>query len=276
MDNLCSMIQLIVLLSTIWGVGHANAEGPPPTDPAWQEAVEAIVRQYLRTHPEVIAESIQVMEAKRKAEEYERGKKKISARQVELLKDKSSPTSGSPNGDITVVEFFDYRCGFCKKVAGTVTQLQKEDSSVRIVYKDFPILGELSVLAAKAALAAHGQGKHQQFHEALLASENELTKDEILTIASRVGLDIERLEIDMRSPDLQLILDRNLALGVELGISGTPGFIVGTELKPGALELRELKGLVLQARTNRAKGGKSKNRNHGALSQAISPPAISH
>ncbi|MDH5642130.1 MAG: DsbA family protein, partial [Nitrospira sp.] len=146
-----------------------------------------------------------------------------------------------------VVEFYDYRCGYCKKAASAVTALQKEDPRVRVVYKDFPILGEPSELAAKAALASQAQGKHQAFHEALFASHADMTKEEILKIAAGVGLDTARLEADMANPEWQAIIEKNRVLAHELGISGTPGFIVGHELVPGALDLNGLKELIARA-----------------------------
>jgi protein-disulfide isomerase len=118
---------------------------------------------------------------------------------------------------------------------------------VRVVYKDFPILGEPSVLAAKAALASQAQGKHQAFHEALLTSHADMSKEEILKIAVKVGLNAKRLEADMANPQWQAVIDKNRALAHELGISGTPGFIVGTELVPGALDLNGLKELIARA-----------------------------
>jgi len=228
-----------------------NAESPSsPSDPAFQQAVEQVVEQYLRTHPEVIEQTLQALQAKRQAEERERIRKVIATRQSDLLNDPTSPVSGNLEGDVTVVEFFDYRCGYCKRVAGTVTQLQQDDPHVRVVYKDFPILGEASVFAAHAALASNAQGKHVVFHEALLASEQELTQETVFLIATAIGLDTERLKVDMQSPAIQQIIDRNRKLARELGINGTPGFIVGTELAPGALDLKELKNLVARARGN--------------------------
>jgi protein-disulfide isomerase len=220
------------------------AESTAPADPT---SIDNAIEQYIRAHPEVIEQSLQALEAKREAEEKARVKQAISTRQNELLNDPSSPTSGNPNVDVTVVEFFDYRCGYCKRAAGAVTQLQKEDPRVRIVYKDLPILGEASELAAKAALASRAQGKHQAFHEALLASKAEMTKEEVLHIAGEVGLDTKRLEADMANPEWQTVIDRNRALAKDLGISGTPGFIVGTELVPGALDLNGLKDLITRA-----------------------------
>lgn len=241
----------IFMLSGVLGFLPAltNAEtSPPPSDPAFQQAVEQVVEQYLRAHPEVIEQTLQALQAKRQAEERERIRQVIATRQADLLNDPTSPVSGNLEGDVTVVEFFDYRCGYCKRVAGTVTQLQQDDPNVRIVYKDFPILGENSVFAARAALASKAQGKHVVFHEALLASEQELTPETVLLVATAVGLDTERLQTDMQSPTLQQIIDHNRALARELGINGTPGFIIGTELVPGALELKDLKSLIGRVR----------------------------
>ena len=226
-----------------------NAESPPAqSDPAFQQAVEQVVEQYIRAHPEVIEQTLQALQAKREAEERERVRNLIATKQAELLNDPNSPVSGNLKGDVTVVEFFDYRCGYCKRVAGTVTQLQHDDPNVRVVYKDYPILGKDSVFAARAALASKAQGKHVVFHEALLATEEELTQETILAMATAVGLDTEKLRRDMESPSIQTTIERNRALARELGINGTPGFIIGTELVPGALDLKDLKNLIKQVR----------------------------
>jgi len=220
-------------------------------DAKTKESMEQLIEQYIRTHPEVIEQSLQALEAKREVEEKARQKAAIAARQKDLLHDPASPVSGNQSGDVTLVEFFDYRCGFCKRAASAVTQLQKDDSRVRVVYKDFPILGEASELAAKAALASKAQEKHQAFHEALLASKADVTKEQVLHIATEVGLDTKRLETDMANPEWQTVIDRNRALAKELGITGTPGFIAGTELQPGALDLNGLKDFVARARNTK-------------------------
>ena len=236
---------------TVLAVGQALpawAESPSvPAQPALDQAIE----QYIRSHPEVIEQAMQSLEGKRQRGEKLRIRQAIATHQEELLRDPASPVSGNVNGDVTVIEFFDYRCGYCKRVASAVTQLQKDEPGVRVVYKDFPILGEESVFGARAALAAREQGKHQAFHEAMLASENELTQEEVLAIAQRVGLDVKKLESDLQAPEWQAAIDRNHALAKLLGISGTPGFVVGSEVYPGALELPGLKALVKQARTKR-------------------------
>ena len=217
----------------------ASTFSPEPTD--------AAIERYIRAHPEVIEQSLQAMEAKREAEQKEHQKVALKTKQDELLHDPLSPVSGNPKGEVTVVEFYDYRCGFCKRAASAVTELQKADPRVRVVYKDFPILGEPSELAAKAALASQAQGKHQVFHEALLASHADMTKESILKIAAKVGLDAKRLDADMADPKWRTVISKNRALARELGISGTPGFIVGNELIPGALDLNGLKELIARA-----------------------------
>jgi len=235
----------MLMASLCLSVGCASTS---QLDSSQQQSLEPIIERYIRAHPEVIEQSLQALETKREAEEKARQKVVISQRQNDLLNDPSSPVSGNPNGDVTVVEFFDYRCGYCKRAAGAVTQLQTQDPRVRIVYKDFPILGETSELAAKAALASKAQGKHQAFHEALLASKGDMTKDSILTIASQVGMDAVRLETDMANPEWQTVIERNRALAKDLGITGTPAFLVGTELVPGTLDLKGLSDLI--ARTH--------------------------
>jgi protein-disulfide isomerase len=240
---------LLILALMFLTAPPSFAEPPSPPAPVLQQSIDNAIEQYIRTHPEVIEQSLQVLEVKRQEEEKQRVSAAIATRQNDLLHDPSSPVSGNPNGDVTLVEFFDYRCGYCKRAAGAVTKLQKEDPRVRIVYKDFPILGETSEMAARAALASRAQGKHQVFHEALLAAKGEMTKEEVLHIAAEVGLDAKRLEADMANPEWQTVIDRNRALAKDLGITGTPGFVVGNAIYPGALDLSALKDLV--ARANR-------------------------
>lgn len=250
----CGRHALTVAVMTVtfaMGLSLGAHAAETALEPAMRQSLEQLIEQYIKTHPEVIEQSLQALEAKREADERARQKVALSKHQQELLNDPASPVSGNPSGDITVVEFFDYRCGYCKRAAGAVTQLQKEDRRVRIIYKDFPILGEASELAAKAALASKAQGKHQAFHEALLASTGDMTKDSILSLAGKVGLDVKRLEADMVNPEWQAVIDRNRALAKNLGISGTPGFIVGTELVPGALDVNGLRELIARAKNGK-------------------------
>lgn len=253
MKNICTRISARLSLCVLASIAlflsgcSRTAKETLPSPSLNQDISDAAIEHYIRAHPEVIEQSLQAMEAKREAEQKERQKVALKTKQDELLHDPLSPVSGNLKGEITVVEFYDYRCGFCKRAAPAVTELQKVDPRVRVVYKDFPILGEPSELAAKAALASQVQGKHQAFHEALLESHADMTKESILKIATKVGLDAKRLEVDMANPKWQATIHKNRALAHELGISGTPGFIVGNELVPGALDLNGLKELIARA-----------------------------
>jgi protein-disulfide isomerase len=247
MTRRCELKIVAALMLLLAHAPQFSLASEAVVDPSMRQSMEQVIEQYIKAHPEVIEQSLQALEAKREVEERARQKEALSKHQQELLNDPTSPVSGNASGDITVVEFFDYRCGYCKKAATAVTQLQKEDRRVRVVYKDFPILGEASELAAKAALASKAQGKHQAFHEALLASKGDMTRESILTTAREVGLDTKRLEKDMENPEWQKVIETNRTLARNLGITGTPGFIVGTELVPGALDVNGLRDLIARA-----------------------------
>ena len=154
-----------------------------------------------------------------------------------------SPVGGNPHGDITVVEFFDYNCGYCKKVSGGLKELAARDPNVRIVYKEFPILSQESTAAAKAALAARRHGKYEEFHYGLMAAEK--TDDAaIQTLATKLGLDYSSLNKDMADQKWDAQLARNHQLANALGINGTPAFIIGDSLIPGAVDAEKLISLV--------------------------------
>ncbi len=249
--SICSRTQFVINVFAILSLFMAGCSSmtneKKSTSALSQEPTDAAIERYIRAHPEVIEQSLQELLAKREAELKDHQKAALVTKQKELLHDPASPVSGNPKGEIILVEFYDYRCGFCKRAAPVVTKLQKVDPRVQVVYKDFPILGEPSELAAKAALASQAQGKHQVFHEALLASHADMTKEAILKIAVGVGLNVQRLEADMTNPKWQSVIDKNRALARELGISGTPGFIVGNELVEGWLDLKGLKELIARA-----------------------------
>lgn len=216
--------------------------------PQQTQAVERIVHDYLMRHPEVILDAVESLEQKRRDEAQTAAKAVIAERREELLHDPGSPVGGNLRGDVTIVEFFDYRCPYCKQMEPSLAQLLKDDHRLRFVYKEFPILGPDSVLASHAALAARKQNKYQPLHDALLRERGHLDKDTILKIAESVGLDIQRLQADMASPDIERVIARNMALAGALGINGTPGFIVGDQLVPGAIDLPALQKLVTDSR----------------------------
>ena len=213
-----------------------------------REATEEVIRDYLLKNPEVIEQALRILEERQRQAAREQSLKAVAAHREELLGDPGSPVGGNPRGSVTVVEFFDYRCPHCKHAAPDVKKLAQEDSDVRIVYKQLPVLGPESDLAARAALAAHAQGKHAALHEALMAADGSLALPVILRLAGPAGLDLTKLQADIEAPEIRATIVRDRALAAALGITGTPTFVVGSELVPGAVDLAALKALVSEAR----------------------------
>jgi protein-disulfide isomerase len=207
------------------------------------------VRAYLLENPEVLVEAMQVLQARQRATEASAAEAVLAARADEVFHDPASPVTGNPDGDVTLVEFFDYNCPYCRRVAPVVAEAEAVDPQLRIVYKESPILGPGSVFAAKAALAAHRQGLYFALHEALMQAGGRADENSVLAVAKEIGVDIERLEADMADPEIQTATDRNLALAEALRITGTPGFVVGRRILRGATDLETLQSLIREART---------------------------
>jgi protein-disulfide isomerase len=183
-------------------------------------------------------------------ERADRTRKALTDQRDALEKDPLAPVAGNPRGDVTVVEFFDYSCGYCKRVAPALEALKAADPNVRVVYKEFPILGPGSVFAARAALAAHRQGKYEPLHRALMQADA-LDEAVVRRLAAEVGLDVARLEKDMEAPEVMQALQGNQQLAAALDIGGTPAFVIGERLVPGAVGAEALQALVNQERERR-------------------------
>src|SRR6516162_10414290 len=216
--------------------------------PEQRREIESIIHDYLLQHPDVLIEAIRAAEEKVKTEAGEKAQQALIARRSEIFDEPGTPVGGNPKGDVTLVEFFDYRCPYCKQVQPRLKELLAGDHQLRIAYKEFPILGAVSVAAARAALAAHRQSKYETFHDAMMAAKGEITEDTVYRVAGSVGLDVDRLKRDMSSPEIEAALKANRALAETLDISGTPGFVIGDQIVPGAIELSSLKDLVAGAR----------------------------
>lgn len=221
----------------------ANAQSKMPKD-----EFERRVRAYLLEHPEVIAEALQGLEQRERVAQATAAKSVLRTRADELLHDPASPVGGNPQGNVTLVEFFDYNCPYCRQVAPHMTKAEANDPKLRIVYKEFPILGPNSIFAAKATLAAHRQGKYAALHKALMETKGTLVEKGVIETAGRLGLDLELLKKDMADPAIQAHIDRNLALARALNINGTPAFVIGEHIVPGAVDLATLERLVREAR----------------------------
>lgn len=220
-------------------------------EPLTKAEVEKTIRAYLLAHPEILIEMSNTLRARQEDAQREKSKTALAANRQELLSDATSPVAGKPkpgDGVVTIVEFFDYRCGYCKKVNPTVQKLLDEDPSIRVVFKEFPILGSESTTAALAALAAHQQGAYLKFHRALM-STNDISMPALERIATDAGLDLERFKKDLANPVHRATLARNQALGEALAIQATPAFVIGDQVVPGALDEMAMRQLVDKARS---------------------------
>ena len=236
---------LLVVLVSGTSVAGARAEAPVTVD---TQAVRAIVREYLLEHPEVIEQAIMALNAQRREEERAQARAAITAHRADLMAHAMSPVSGDPNGDVTLVEFFDYQCGYCKRAMPPVLELLASDPRLRIVWKEFPILGPVSRFAARASLAAEKQGRYLAFHEAVMGHADPLTEDRVLRLAGGAGLDVDRLRRDMADPALEAYVNETHRLARQLGITGTPAFVVGGTLVRGVADGPQLKALIAEAR----------------------------
>lgn len=223
----------------------ALADGPATTLP--RAEVEKIVRDYLMREPEIIYEAIQELQQRRAVAEAERQQQAVEANKAKLFSSDHDPVVGNPKGDVTLVEFFDYHCGYCRGMVPGLKSLIDKDKGLRVVMKEFPVLGPDSLLAARAALAAEKQGRYKDFHLALMGAK-ELDEASIKAIAGRLGLDVEQLMADMGSESVQRVIDANAQLASQLGISGTPSFVVGGKLIPGAVDIAQLESLIAAER----------------------------
>lgn len=245
----------VVLLGAvgIWFALDPGFRAPqePPAAEVPADEFERRIRAYLLDNPEVIVAAMQRLDARRRTAAQDEVRGVIAARADEVFRDAASPVGGNPQGDVTLVEFFDYNCPYCRQVAAVVAEAAAADGQLRIVYKEFPILGPNSMFAAKAALAAHRQERYATFHQALMQARGTVNEEAVFAAASKVGLDTERLKADMQHADLQAAIDRNLALAAALRINGTPGFVIGSETLRGAADLKTLQALIRKAREAR-------------------------
>ncbi|MBV9863582.1 MAG: thioredoxin domain-containing protein [Alphaproteobacteria bacterium] len=218
---------------------------------AERQQIEAIIHDYLMQHPDVLMEALQAAEDKLKGEEQEKASKAVVERRQQILNDAATPVGGNPNGDVSVVEFFDYRCPYCKQVEPSLEKLLAEDQQLRFVYKEMPVLGPESVIAARAALAARNQGKYLAFHIAMMNTKGQIGEDTVYTVAASVGLDLDRLKRDMAAPEIEMALKSNLDLADQLDIRGTPGFVIGNQIVPGAVDIAALRQFIDDARNGK-------------------------
>ena len=232
-------IALLCCLACLPSVPSAADEFTP----AQRAEIVQILRDALKHDPSILRDAI----AAAQADESDRQKAALAAAKDTLI-DPADPVGGNPHGDVTIVEFFDTRCPFCRKLEPTMTELMARDHGVRLVYKDLPILGPPSVLGSKALLAAQKQGGYEKLRDAIMAAPPQTTKEMIQDVARKLGLDWKRLEHDMDDPAIQARIDANIKLAQTIGVDGTPALVIDGTLIPGAVEMADLTTAIAKAR----------------------------
>lgn len=247
------LVLAALTLSAAWAVQAADS--PKTISDSEKETIQKVVKEYIvNEHPEIIIDALKEMKKRDEAVASAKIRESISSKKKYLFEDPATPVGGNPKGDVTVLEFFDYQCGYCKMVEESVEKLLKEDKNVRFVYKEFPVLGPMSLQAAKAAIASLKQdkSKYVAFHNALMKKQGHFTKDEdILSVAKSVGLDTEKLKKDMQDESVSKQVQASIDLGTEIGARGTPMFVIGEEVYPGAMELTQMKEAIEKTRKNK-------------------------
>lgn len=212
-------------------VTNAHAETKAFSDTQKAE-IETIMKDYLMENPEIITEAMMALRVKQETEAQEQAKAKIVEYQNDFKSD-TFPFAGNKDGDVVVVEFFDYNCGYCKKALPDVQALIAEDKNVKVVFMDMPILGPTSLTASKWALAAQEQGKYFEYHAALMEHLGGKEESDLAEIAKVVGLDVEKMKQDANSDKVQNKINKSMKIAQDIGIQGTPAFIVGDKLYRG-------------------------------------------
>lgn len=235
----------LVAIAMSIGVPMARADELSDSD-VKRLALEAILE-----NPEIIMQAIQLLQQRENQAKAEAIGSVLENQRELLEQDPNAPVIGNPEGDVTVVEFFDYNCPYCKRAAPVVKNVIAGDSDVRVVYREWPILGEGSDFAARAALASRNQGKYEEFHWALMALNGRATEASVLKVVRELGLDEDQLRADMEAPEVDAHIQVSMELARQLGFSGTPSFVIGDALAPGLIAEDEMTRLIEAVRDAR-------------------------
>ena len=219
-----------------------------PAQEMTEEQIKQLALEAILENPQIIMEAVAILDQQREAAQAAAGAQALQDQRNLLVNDPNAPSIGDADAGAVIVEFFDYNCPYCRRAYGDVKALMAADDDVRVVLREWPILGEGSVVAARAALAADMQGKYEEMHVALMEQQGRAEEASVMAIARDLDLDIDQLMIDMQSDEVTAHIDTSRALAQSLGFTGTPAFVIGDALVPGAIPLEELQNLVDQTR----------------------------
>ncbi|GJD52264.1 hypothetical protein OPKNFCMD_5027 [Methylobacterium crusticola] len=229
----------------------APTRAEAPLTDAQRQAVEGIIREYLVKNPEVLQDAMAELERRTQEAQKQAQASALKETRDVLHNSPHGIVAGNPGGDVTLVEFFDYNCGYCKRALTDIQTIMKSDPKLKVVLKDFPVLGPDSLEASKVALAVKQQLKGDKlfdYHVKLLETRGRVNGERAISLAREMGADVARLQKDMQSPEIQAALQENVGLGDKLGLSGTPAFIIGDEIIPGAVGIEPIRKTVAGVR----------------------------
>jgi protein-disulfide isomerase len=226
---------------------------PSDNSPVTHAEINELIKKAILDNPELIIQSVQQAQAKEAREGEKRAKEALQKHKEELVNDTSSPSIGPKNADVTIIEFFDYHCGYCKHLLPTISKLTNEDKNVRVIFKEYPILTEDSITAARAALAVNhiAPNKYFEFHSALMKSNGTFDEKMLLDTAKGLGINTAKLKEEMEKPEITVDLTKDHKLAKELNVQGTPALVIGNQLYPGAIPYDQLKKLIADARSGK-------------------------
>jgi len=238
---------LAYLLAAVMSLGAMAASAEDLSE----EDVKRLALEAILENPDIVMQAVEILRQRDEQAKAE-GAKTVLDQQRDLLeRDPNAPVIGNPDGDVTVVEFFDYNCPYCKRAAPIVKGVIAGDGNVRVVYREWPILGEGSVFAARAALAARNQGKYEEFHWALMGLNGRANEASVMKAARALGLDEDKLRADMNAPEVDAHIQVSMDLARGLGFTGTPSFVIGDALAPGLIEQAQMEQLISTVREDR-------------------------
>lgn len=221
-------------------------------DTVTEDRVRELVRETLLENPDILIEVFAILDQRAAEQETASRANAIAQQRLLLEQDPNAPVLANADGDVTIVEFFDYNCQYCRRVMPTVEALIESDPGIRLVYREWPILGDGSVFASRAALASREQGLYEDFHWALMGMDGRAEERTVLMIAREIGLDVDQLLADMEAPEVGEHIETSMRLAELLGVTGTPAFIIGDNLVPGAVEQSLLQAYVDEVRASAA------------------------
>ena len=240
-------LALAFALGATLAPAHAQSVSPQQ-----RTEIEKIVREYLLAHPEVLQEAMAELEKKQQVAEAEKARSAIKTHSDALFNSPRQVTLGNPQGDVTFVEFFDYNCGYCKRALTDMMELMGKDAKLKVVLKEFPVLGPASVEVAQVGVAVRMQDKtgkkYLEFHQKLLTGRGQVDKAKALAAAKEIGLDMARLDKDLKSDEIAKTLEESMKLAEALGLNGTPSYVINNDVVIGAVGLAALSQKIQAAR----------------------------